>query len=121
MSVVVKIDVDALAAALDRQRSERGLSWRSLASELGLSPSTLTRLRNGYSPDTAALLKLTAWLGMSIEDFTPGLSRTNQPDLPAQLAPLLRARSDLDKHDVEMLEQIIGAAYRQIKQRKASA
>jgi hypothetical protein len=34
------------------------------------------------------------------------------PPLLAQLAPLLRARTDLDADDVKYLEEIIGAAVR---------
>ncbi|WP_372672773.1 hypothetical protein [Amycolatopsis kentuckyensis] len=34
------------------------------------------------------------------------------PDLVAELAPLLRARSDLQPQDVEHLEQLIGSAVR---------
>ena len=45
------------------------LSWRQLAQLHDLSPSTLTRLRNQKSPNIAALLALTRWLGMTIEDF----------------------------------------------------
>lgn len=111
------IDVDSLAAAVDRQRDAHNMSWRGVAHELGLSPSTLTRLRNGHVPDTATLISLTEWLGMKVEDFTQGHAQKDQPELTAQLAPLLRARRDLDAQDVEMLEQIIGAAYRQIQQR----
>lgn len=115
------VDIDALAAAVDQQRDTRKMSWRAVAQELELSPSTLTRLRNGYAPDTAALIALTAWLGMTVEDFTRERTPSEQKELTAELAPLLRARSDLDSHDIEMLEQIIGAAYKQIQQRhKAS-
>jgi len=116
------VDVESLAIALDKKRAEEGISWRRLAYELKLSPSTLTRLRNGQAPDTSALLALTGWLGMALEEFTARQKRASvpEPDLVAQLVPLLRARSDLEKNDVEMLEDIIQAAYRRIKSRKAN-
>jgi hypothetical protein len=38
--------------------------------------------------------------------------RTGEPELMAQLAPLLRARSDLGADDVTYLEEVIGAAVR---------
>jgi len=118
-----EIDSHALVAALDQRREREGLSWRGLAAQLDLSPSTLTRLRNGFVPETSALLAMTAWLGMSVEDFVEGShsADSDRADLSSQLAPLLRARRDLNQEDVEMLEQIIGAAYRQIQRRKESA
>ena len=116
-----EIDVEALASALDQRRQAEAMSWRGLAESLDLSPSTLTRLRNQHVPETSALLSLTQWLGMSIEDFVlDNVEDTDRTDLPSQLAPLLRARHDLDTQDVEMLEEIIAATYRQIRRRKES-
>lgn len=107
------IDPALLYSALDAARQERKLSWRSLASEIGVSPSLLSRLGNGLKPDSDGFATLVAWLGMPAEDFfssgeNPELAK-KEPDLMAQLAPLLRARKDLTSTDIEYLEQIIGA------------
>jgi len=48
------IDVAALYAALDAARESRDLSWRQLAREIEVSPSTLSRLGNGLNPDVNA-------------------------------------------------------------------
>ncbi len=111
-----KIDVRGLYAALDAERTARELSWRQLAKEIGVSPSLLSRLGNDLRPDADGFATLVRWLNMPAEQFmvdTDG-ERTAQavPDLVTQLAPLLRARQDLDKRDVAYLEDVIRATVR---------
>jgi transcriptional regulator with XRE-family HTH domain len=65
-----RLDVDRLVLALDAARSQRGLSWRTVAGEVGLSPSTLSRLRKGRRPDADALVAILDWLNMSAASFT---------------------------------------------------
>jgi transcriptional regulator with XRE-family HTH domain len=118
-----RIDVAALHAALDAARGNRGdLSWRQLAAEVGVSPSTMTRLANGNRPDVDAFAALVRWLGMSAERFILDADGTKarEPELLAELAPLLRARSDLNPEDVQYLEELIGAAVRRFASERAS-
>jgi len=111
-----KIDVDGLYAALDAERSARGLSWRQLAKEIGVSPSLLSRLGNQLRPDADGFATLVRWLNMPAEQFmidAEGATAARpEPDLVTQLAPLLRARQDLDKRDIAYLEEVIRAAVR---------
>ncbi|AKJ11583.1 XRE family transcriptional regulator [Streptomyces incarnatus] len=113
-----RVNVSALYAALDAAKNERQLSWRQLAAEVGVSPSTMTRMANGNRPDVDAFAALVRWLGMPAETFMvdpDGAEESTQPaepELMAQLAPLLRARSDLGAEDVKYLEEVIGAAVR---------
>lgn len=114
-----RVDVAALYRDLDAARETKGLTWRELAREMGLSPSTLSRLSNLKSPDVHAFMAMTQWLGVPAENFrirrerSAGLEQSGeQPELVAQLAPLLRARKDLDAEDVDYLQEIIGAAVR---------
>lgn len=111
-----RIDVRGLYAALDAERTARGLSWRQLAKEVGVSPSLLSRLGNDLRPDADGFATLVRWLNMPAEQF---MIDTNdrpanqaEPDLVTQLAPLLRARQDLDKRDVAYLEDVIRATVR---------
>lgn len=109
------IDTAGLYAALDAVRQERGLSWRSLASEIGVSPSLLSRLGNGLKPDTDGFATIVAWLRLPAEQFfdrqgNDAETGVSEPDLMAQLAPLLRARKDLTEADVKYLEQVISLA-----------
>lgn len=108
-----KIDAAGLQAALDQARIARGLSWRQLATECGVTPSLLSRLRNGYKPDAEGFMTLVRWLRMPAETFLvePG-ELAEQPELAAELAPLLRARADLDEADVVMLQEVIRATLR---------
>lgn len=104
------VDVRALHAALDAARCERGLSWRQLAKELGVSASTISRMANGLRPDVEAFASMTTWLRLPAERFYRTERSEREPELVAELAPLLRARGDLLEQDVAYLEQIIGAA-----------
>jgi transcriptional regulator with XRE-family HTH domain len=108
------IDAALLYKTLDAARQERQLSWRSLATEIGVSPSLLSRLSNGLKPDADGFATLVGWLKLPAEKFFAGddssESKTDsEPDLMAELAPLLRARKDLDERDVRYLEQVISA------------
>ncbi|RKR75902.1 helix-turn-helix protein [Frondihabitans australicus] len=112
------VDVKALHAALDAARAERDWSWRQLAKELNVSPSTISRMANGLRPDLSAFAAMTSWLRMSAEDFyrpTTSAAENDEPALVAQLAPLLRARRDLEDRDVQHLEQLIGAAVQRFR------
>lgn len=108
------INTAALYSALDASRQERQLSWRALASEIGVSPSLLSRLGNGLKPDTDGFATIIAWLRLPAESFFEHDGQrdddaTREPDLMAQLAPLLRARKDLSETDITYLQQVIGA------------
>lgn len=116
-----QLNVSALYASLDAARQERKLSWRQLAKEVEISPSTLSRMANGHRPDVDAFGALVAWLGMPAEDFleSDDGQPTTQPGLVAQLAPLLRARDDLSAADVKHLEDLITAAINRFNSEQA--
>lgn len=108
-----KIDTGGLYAALDAERTARGWSWRQLAKEIGTSPSLLSRLGNEQRPDADGFATLVRWLKMPAEAFMIDVDSAStsqlEPDLVTQLAPLLRARRDLDDRDVAYLEEVIRA------------
>src|SRR3954453_12223935 len=114
-----KIDVQGLYAALEGERSARNWSGRQLAKEIGVSPSLLSRLGNDLRPDADGFATLVRWLNMPAEQFMidTGRERTAhpEPDLVTQLAPLLRARQDLDKRDVAYLEDVIRATVKYVQ------
>ncbi|MFC7024785.1 helix-turn-helix transcriptional regulator [Promicromonospora thailandica] len=108
-----RINTPALQDALDQVRIERALSWRQLAGEIGVTPSLLSRLRNGYKPDAEGFMTLVRWLGIPAERFLMDEhAAARQPELMAELAPLLRARKDLNKEDIEYLQEVIQATLR---------
>lgn len=108
------IDVASLHAALDAARTSKELSWRQLAGQLDLSPSTLSRLANGFTPDATAFTSMVTWLNIPAEKFikAEGMDERDEPDLVASLGPLLRARKDLKPQDVDHLEELISSAVR---------
>lgn len=113
-----RLNVGSLYAALDAERSARGISWRQLAKEVGISPSTLSRMANSHRPDVDAFVALTRWLGTPSETYLVHADEAppdNEPDLLTVLAPLLRARKDLTDKDVAHLEDLVAAAVRRFK------
>ena len=53
---------------LSRRRGNMGV--RAAAKEIGISPSTLSRIENGHVPDVATLEKVCAWLEEDVSKFT---------------------------------------------------
>lgn len=113
-----RVDVSALYAALDAKRRTGDLTWRALARELDLSPSTMTRLSNGHRPDADGFAAMVAWLGQPADAFIEvgeTDSAEGQPDMMAELGALLRSRKDLTDDDARKLEDIFRAAYRAVR------
>lgn len=111
-----RIDVQGLYAALNAARETRELSWRGLAKEIDVSPSLLSRMANGYRPDADGFATLVRWLGMPAEKFmTASTDEVRHTDLGAELAPLLRAASELSEADVTYLEEVIQATIRRAR------
>lgn len=53
----------ARGAALKQARSDRGISLRSFARELGISPTTLTRIERGEAPDMKTAVAILPFAG----------------------------------------------------------
>jgi transcriptional regulator with XRE-family HTH domain len=112
------VDVIALYAALDAKRQKEGLSWRELAGDLKISPSTLTRMAQGRRPDVDAFATLLRWLGMSADAFMRSTKKVNEEvNAIAMISSYLRADRNIDPKDAEALEDILKAAYRHMKKR----
>jgi len=104
------ISADRLYEFLSAARLERGISWRTLAKQIGVSASLLSRISNGQKPDADGFATIVRWLGVPAEEFIDDVNETRAaPDVLVQLAPLLRAQKDLDEVDVKYLEQVIAA------------
>ncbi|NED75336.1 helix-turn-helix transcriptional regulator [Streptomyces sp. SID9944] len=61
------MDVPELRRRLDARRRERGLTWRQLAENTGVSPSTFSRMTDGNRPDADALVTLLVWLDLDTD------------------------------------------------------
>ena len=114
------IHVDALIAALDSERRAKNFSWRQLAKEAGVSPSTLTRMQQGKSPDVNTFSALTRWLHIPAERFY-----ADQPEHPARhedpmavISSLLRGKKKMNPKAVAALQELVSAAFKLSKELK---
>lgn len=115
-----KLDVDTLIAALDAKRKTRNLSWRQLAGEAGVSPSTLTRMHQGKRPDVNTFSALVRWLGLPAENFMTQQKKGQAPE-PHPLvvaSTLLRGKKEMSPKAVDALEEMVRAAYKLVKELK---
>jgi transcriptional regulator with XRE-family HTH domain len=111
------VEVGALHAALERRRQARGQSWREVATELDLSPSTFSRLAQGHRPDVDAFATMLRWLGLEAKEFMSpavGAEAEGSPEPLAAVSSVLRSSRDVSSEQAEALEDIFGAAYRSI-------
>lgn len=53
----------ALSDAVKNKRGKKGI--RQAAKDIGVSPTTLSKVERGHMPDAKTLLNLREWLGMS--------------------------------------------------------
>ena len=116
-----RLDVTALYAALDQARRSKNMSWRAVAGEAGVSPSTLTRLGQMKRPDVDSFGALIQWVGIDAENFLrepPGKANPAEEDSEpiAMVSSYLRARKELSEKSAAALEDIIRAAYNSLKE-----
>lgn len=111
------VDVEALHAALDQKRKQEKLTWRRLSTVTGTSPSTFTRMAQGHRPDVDTFLTLCSWLGVPAENFKRGgLAGETQENTLAMITAHLRASRNLSPKGAKAMEEIIRAAYEQLKE-----
>ncbi len=105
-------DLGAFHSALDGQRIAKGLTWKEVAEQSGVSASTLTRIAKGRRPDVDGLALLLVWLGVDFYQFVP---EANVAEPLAQVSANLRADRNLSSDSARALDAIIKVAYEQFK------
>lgn len=112
-----RFDVTALHAAMDSQRRSRRLTWKEVATESGVSASTLTRLSQGRQPDVNSLAALTAWLGMSANQFMRSgpVAQFGAPSPLAQISSIIHRDPHLNAEGVAALDEMIKATYARLR------
>lgn len=118
-----ELDVQALYAAVESKKSEFGLTWRGLASELELGDHTVfTRMSQGKVPETNTLLTISGWLGMPLDKFARG--EMAAPDSRRQtmeaISSYLRADEALAPESAQAITSVLRAAYDQLAQRQSA-
>lgn len=115
-SAPAQFDVEALQSALDGERIARGLNWKDISAESGVSASTLTRLSQGKRPDVDSLTALTHWLGLSADRFMRLPQKGFGGASPlAQISSILRDDPNLNKDAATALDQLIKSTYARLR------
>jgi len=85
----------ALYKALDERRIHRELTWRQVATAIGVSPGTITRLRDGGRMEVDGMLAMVHWLGVPVETFVSApRSSKAKVDLRQRIRAYLHAIED---------------------------
>jgi transcriptional regulator with XRE-family HTH domain len=112
------IDTTALYSALLDKKEEEGLSWRTVAGQLGIHSSTFTRLYKGSRPDMDTVLLLTGWLGVPVERFLSGqaAARDERRETMVAIGTHLRADRRLTPESADAIAAVVKAAYDQLSE-----
>lgn len=112
-------DFEGFYRALDATRASRRLTWKQVAHEAKVHPSTLARMPQGKRPDADGLAALSAWSSLNPADFvtTPPGTRPETSEALARISQLLRDDERLSDESAKALEEIVKAAYAQLAKR----
>ena len=114
-------DAEGFFAALDSHRIDREMTWRQVAKESGVSPSTLTRMAQGKRPDVDSLASLLAWSGESADGFIIVEGGNAQPaDSLAKVTAQFRRDPRLPPEAKRAIEVTVKALYEQFATRKGN-
>lgn len=113
------VDVGALYGALDGRRRGEGITWRELARQLEVSPSTFSRMAQGRRPDVDTFATFVHWLGMPADRFMrSSAAAEEEPEPIAMISAYLRSARNIRPEDAEALQDIMQAAYRRLAKDK---
>lgn len=106
--------------ALNDIREMKSLNWKQVGEQTGVSASTLTRMGQGRRPDADSLAKLSAWGRVNPADFVLNQvnERGSQEDTLPQVFALFRADPKLNEQSVKALEEMVRAAYKNLRENK---
>jgi len=106
--------------ALEATVQARGMRWKEVSAQTGISASTLSRMGQGKGPDSASLATLAAWSGLNPADFVSLETRSAEAEPLAQVSALLRYDPRLSPAAADMLDQMIRSAYERLADRPHS-
>lgn len=108
-------DSDAFYAALASTVVARGLTWKQVSQETGVSATTLTRMAQGRRPDAGSLAALSAWAGLNPADYVNLRGRSGTAEPLARISSLLRSDPRLKPDAAVALEAMLQSAYERLK------
>jgi transcriptional regulator with XRE-family HTH domain len=111
------LDMEKLANLVRNKRLTRGL--RETAKEIGnVSPSTISRVENGKTPDMETFLALCDWLEVPAAELIKNTEDEKAPNTPEAITIQLRADRNLDPAIANALASLVTAAYKDLSQNK---
>jgi hypothetical protein len=113
-------DGTAYFQALEATVQARGLRWKDVSVQTGISASTLSRMSQGKGPDSASLATLAAWSALNPADFVSLDTRMAEPEPLARVSTLLRHDPRLSPAAADMLDHLIRSAYGRLVDRSSS-
>ena len=114
-------DADAFYAAIASTVVARGVTWKQVGQETGVSATTLTRMAQGRRPDAGSLAALSAWAALNPADFVNLRGRGVNAEPLARISSLLRADPRLRPDAAVALEAMLQSAYERLKSPPTSA
>jgi len=115
MSSRGKFDAEAFYRALDLQRDASSKTWKQVAATAGVSPSTLTRMKQGKRPDVDSMAALANWAGLDLDSFVVSDERGSVEALP-RISALLRADPNLSATSAAAIEEMLRATYELLRE-----
>ncbi len=117
-----RFDCEAFYAALDGVRMTKKMTWKKLASEAGVTASTLTRMGQGKRPDVDGLAALASWSNLDVSMFyRPQLGSRRASEPLGEITALLRADKNLTGDSAQALEQMLKSAYEHMRKSRGEA
>jgi transcriptional regulator with XRE-family HTH domain len=110
-------DASAFFSALDAQRVAKQMNWKEVASQSGVSASTLTRMAQGRRPDVDSLAALIAWSGLDMDNFIYEKEAENHAEPLAMISSYLHADRNLTEEGAIALEELIKATYERLRKK----
>ncbi len=110
-------DTGAFYAALDGVRQAKRLHWKQVASESGVSASTLTRMAQGKRPDVDGLAALCAWSGLNADDYVRTDAERPAPEPLAMISTYLRSDRNLSPEAATALEEVLKITYERLRKK----
>lgn len=108
-------DGSAFYSAIASTVLARGLTWKQVSQETGVSATTLTRMAQGRRPDAGSLAALSAWAGLNPADYVNLRQRSASPEPLARISSLLRSDPRLKPDAAVALEAMLQTAYERLK------
>jgi len=105
-------DMEAFYGSVDNERRTRGLTWKRVAEEAGVSASSLSRMARGKRPDVDTFAALAAWAQLDTNMFVAGGKGSSGDRLvPSTIAAQLYRDPQLTRQAAATLTDIFTVSY----------